>query len=356
MDKPVQVWIARRKTKGKPTYHLRWICPDTHMWKSRSCGGDRRRAEYLRGKLEQELRAGTYCEVKPISWEEFARDHVSKIQGDENRRSAEIVMRMFGEYARTAPRNVTYRTLEGYVEHLRALGRSPATINKHMRYLRAAFRKAVRRGYLGKNPMDGWRWEREEEVAPRVVSHSEESRLLAAARRLSGFRCWCFIYAAVNTGARRGELLSLTWDRVDLDAGEVLFTQTKGRRDRAVPIPPGLVRVLRRLRVQTQREGGPFVGMEPRLWTEWPRITRTAGCPDVTVHDLRRTYCTRLIQAGVPLPTVQKLMGHATIVTTTVYYNAVNRDDLRAGVEMLRQARQAAARDAATRTRKARLA
>ena len=45
----------------------------------------------------------------------------------------------------------------------------------------------------------------------------------------------------------------------------------------------------------------------------------------VTIHDLRRTFITRLIRAGVPLPTVQKLAGHADIKTTLTHYNTIGR-------------------------------
>ena len=67
------------------------------------------------------------------------------------------------------------------------------------------------------------------------------------------------------------------------------------------------------------------------------RIVREAKTKPIRIHDLRATYVTRLIRAGVPLPTVQRLAGHANIATTIDYYNEVNTDDLRAGVAKLRK-------------------
>ena len=61
------------------------------------------------------------------------------------------------------------------------------------------------------------------------------------------------------------------------------------------------------------RDGGPIVGMNKPMQRRWEKIVETAKAPDVTPHDLRRTFTTRLIRAGVPLPTVQKLAGHADI-------------------------------------------
>ena len=62
------------------------------------------------------------------------------------------------------------------------------------------------------------------------------------------------------------------------------------------------------------------------------------GILDLTFHDLRRTYVTRLVRAGVPLPTVQAMAGHASIETTLTYRNAVNKDDQRRAEELLEAA------------------
>jgi integrase len=79
-----------------------------------------------------------------------------------------------------------------------------------------------------------------------------------------------------------------------------------------------------------------------RRWADnlsriWGRVRSKAGVPDVTIHDLRRTFITRLVRAGVPMPTVQKLAGHSNIQTTLTYYNWVSTEDLRAGIRKLQR-------------------
>ena len=119
--------------------------------------------------------------------------------------------------------------------NLRTKGNAIPTINKRLRYLRTAFKRAIRRGYAAVNPMEGWTWERENEPAVRVVSDAEEASLLKAATDLYGDR-WCmFVRLALRTGRRRGELLALTWGRVNFDKPEILLTHTKGKKDRTVP-------------------------------------------------------------------------------------------------------------------------
>ncbi len=80
---------------------------------------------------------------------------------------------------------------------------------------------------------------------------------------------------------------------------------------------------------------GPFVRMDKPMQRRWGSILVAAEVSGVTPHDLRRTYVTGLVRAGVPLPTVQKLAGHADIKTTIEYYNWVSDGDLREGVAKL---------------------
>ena len=91
--------------------------------------------------------------------------------------------------------------------------------------------------------------------------------------------------------------------------------------------------ILRRLQAQTLKCGGPFIGMQGSADGRWPKIVKTAGGTHVPCHDLRRSFVTRLIRAGVALPTVKRLAGHSDIQTTLSYYNQVDDADLRSGVE-----------------------
>ena len=78
-----KVWIRKRSlAKGRTSYHLRWICPTEHRWKSRHVGTDRKRAEREAVLLEVELNEGTYTATRKITWEAFVEDHVAKIDGE----------------------------------------------------------------------------------------------------------------------------------------------------------------------------------------------------------------------------------------------------------------------------------
>ncbi|MCP4248120.1 MAG: site-specific integrase [bacterium] len=185
-----------------------------------------------------------------------------------------------------------------------------------------------------------WRFEREDDTALRILGDADEVALLNAAEEWYGDQWRAFVFVALRTGGRRSELLRLTWDRVHLDGDEprVHFANTKGKRDRFVPITPDTVAVLQRLKARTLPDGGPFVALGEHIDKQWRFIVGKAGIKAATLHDLRRTYVTRLVRAGVPLPHVQKLAGHASIQTTLTHYNQVDDADLRAGIEKLRKA------------------
>ena len=79
------------------------------------------------------------------------------------------------------------------------------------------------------------------------------------------------------------------------------------------------------------------LGQHTVTYRDWKNIRTKAGVPDVTIHDLRRTYITRLMSSGADVGKVQKLAGHYALQTTMTYYTWTSDDELRAAVRKLRQ-------------------
>lgn len=335
----VKVWISSRRCRGKKTtYHLRWVVGG--KMRSRSVGADKKRAERERAKMLSELERGTYQDTRRIAWADFVKDHVSKIEGKRNAVEAKRTLNEFGTMMNPAsPKAVTYSMVEAFIVRLAGIKNKPATINKKLAYVRSAMNRAIKRGYAGRNPVDAELFKSVDDKPPRVITEAEETLLLDTAESLYGFRWWALVFTSLRTGGRRSEMLMLPWGRIRLEGDEpqVHFADTKSHRDRIVPINPDVVDVLLRLKAQTLQAGGPFIGMADNLSRQWGRIRRQAGLDDVALHDCRRTYVTRLILAGVPLPTVQKLVGHADVKTTLRYYNWVSTKDLRDGVKKLQR-------------------
>ncbi len=344
MNEP-RVWVLTRETKGKPTFHLRWVCPKAHKWKSRKVGVSRRVAEREAAKLEGELRDGTYRSVERVAWGAFVDEHLERIVGDRNRDVARLVLGEFGRYCSvTDLRRITYADVEGYLAWcLRAghskggtgdkTGNANATVNKKRVYLVTAFGRAVLRGYMADNPAARTKPLKLKSKKHRILSLAEQRKVLPVVEETCGFRMACFVRFLLASGARKSEALSLRWPDVDFDGGSVVFRDTKSGEDRYVPIKAssGVMDDLRRLQAQTMQDGGPFVSGVSlvTLRSRWLRALGKAGVKPLTFHDLRRTCLTRLALANMAPPALMKLAGHRNMKTTMMYYVEVQNDDLR---------------------------
>ena len=137
---------------------------------------------------------------------------------------------------------------------------------------------------------------------------------------------------------RKGEILGLTWDRVDLKAGFIRLkgTDTKTGEARSIPIGRELRDVLQSLPIALDAEGGrvPYVftrqGQRMTSIREiFARVCRVMGLTDLVFHDLRHTATTNLRRAGVDALTAMKITGHKTMAVFK-RYNTIDEDDLTA--------------------------
>ena len=159
-----------------------------------------------------------------------------------------------------------------------------------------------------------------EEARTRRLQPGEEERLLLAADGLRDL-----IVAALETGCRRGELLSLQWSQV---RGDLFLPagKTKAKKPRRVPISTVLQAVLDARRNDPAGEPippdafvfGDEVGRRSRsIKTAWRLTCQRAKIDGLHFHDLRREAGSRWMDAGVPLATIQRWLGHHNISQTS---------------------------------------
>ncbi len=218
-------------------------------------------------------------------------------------------------------------------------GEKPATVNRKLAAVRGALREAWRLGL-----MSGEDFARVADVkgikgttlpAGRALSADEVARIKAACdpSTIVGLRDRCALALMARAGLRRAELVGL--DLEDFRDGHEasLVVRGKGSKERLVPLTNGVLEAVRDwVEVRGAEAGalllpvrrGGTIGWGRRLTTSavWKRlrdIARTAGVGDVSPHDLRRTACTALLDAGVDLATTGRLLGHASVETTKRY-------------------------------------
>jgi len=135
----------------------------------------------------------------------------------------------------------------------------------------------------------------------------------------------------VNTGMRLGEATRLEWSDVNAKDGSAVTWTRKGQgrrvRKRRVPLNSAAWAALGRQQIRRDAyESGPVFRDEKgrpwgraSLYPKWAKACREAGIEDLRFHDLRHTFASRLVQQGVDLYRVGKLLGHSSIQTTTRY-------------------------------------
>lgn len=143
---------------------------------------------------------------------------------------------------------------------------------------------------------------------------------------------------ALHTGCRRGEILGLTWDRVDLKHDFILLDDTKSGKRREIPINATLRATLTGI---VRKIDIPYVFWNPETGKKFIDIResfksacRKAKIHDFHFHDLRHTFASQLVMAGVDLTTVSKLLGHASL-TMTLRYSHLAPEHLKNAVDIL---------------------
>lgn len=205
--------------------------------------------------------------------------------------------------------------------------------NRDLAFLAAAFNWAVAGGLVPRSPfrvgdVTVVKLAREEPRSRRLQA-GEDERLLLAAGGLQDI-----VTAAIETGMRRGEILSLQWSQVRFSPRAEIFlpaTKTKTKRDRRVPMSSVLRGILERRQCDPAGEvlppdayafGDEIGRRRGSIKTAWMLTLKRAKIDGLRFHDLRREAGSRWMDAGIPLATIQRWLGHSNISQTSTYLGA----------------------------------
>lgn len=236
---------------------------------------------------------------------------------------------------------VTREMVEGAMSGMLSQGRSPSTVSKRLVALRMAIRDAMERGVVERDPTAGVRRPRSGVEPRNFLPAHERARLLDAVTSGPESRLSLAVRLALLCGLRRGEVCGLqAWDveptrlwvrRSIGEAGhEEYVKQPKSGRMRDVPLPGPLSSSLSSWSSSMDPNSyvlgdGPSFWSPSRLSRQWSSLAEALGLVGVlgrrpTFHDLRHTYATVAISAGVDVKTVSSVMGHADASMTLNVY------------------------------------
>ncbi len=223
-------------------------------------------------------------------------------------------------------------------------GSSPASVRNELRLLGHAFNVAIKE----------WEWVKENPVSKvsfkelkagtvdRWLTQDEEGRLLEVAEGKLYGQLKDVIIIALNTGMSQEEILKLEWRNINLFRKTLITTRKKTEKTRTIPINDTVMELLKQ-RIKVRHINGiEYVFFNSagnmidtgKLKKIFIKTVKDAGIENFRFHDLRHSFATRLVQNGVDLYKVSKLLGHADVSTTQRYAHHYP-ESLRDGVEVL---------------------
>ena len=162
---------------------------------------------------------------------------------------------------------------------------------------------------LSANPVDRVKMPPSSPARNRRLEDGEFERLEEAARQTKNPHIWPIIVFAIETGMRRGEILGLRWEHVDLDLRIAFLLLTKNGSSREVPLS---TKAAQALATQRQRNDtpSPFPVTPNGFRLAWDRLRSRAGLSDLRFHDLRHEAISRFFELGLNIPEVAVISGH----------------------------------------------
>jgi len=263
-----------------------------------------------------------------------------QVRWDDTRNGAKAIrhatkaVEFFGKETRLD--QVTTSEIDRYVGHLKASGNGSGTINRKLAALSALFTDAMHRDGCNRKP----RMPRQAEPTHRIryLSAAEESMACSLLTQWGHVAEREVVTVLIDTGMRVGELMALRINDVDLGANLISVWENKGDLPRSIPMTD---RVRSIVGDRCITRNGLVFGDVKRYVLEaaWAKARAEMGLAEdkqFVLHALRHTCATRLVQRGVSLYVVQKLLGHSSIAITEKYAHLSDRE-LAEAINVLQQ-------------------
>ncbi|MEM4721767.1 MAG: tyrosine-type recombinase/integrase [Candidatus Methanomethylicaceae archaeon] len=304
---------------------------------------DRKLARRIYDKVRGELAEGKWFERLPGEektfremMEKYLTEYASKrvsfksFQGYVKKPVAYL-----GDYTLT---EITPRIVNEFKVRRLSEGVKPATVNRELAVMKKAFNLALKEWeWVRENPVVRVSMEKEDNKRDRWLTYEEEEKVLSACPS------WLreLVVFSLNTGFRLSEVLNLTWEGVDLFRRTITVFKTKNKENRTIPMSATVFEMLKeKAKVRSVRTSLVFYNEShsPYLKTSvdhaFKKVLNRVGIKNFRFHDLRHTFATRLIQAGVDFYKVQKLLGHKSPQMTMRYAHHYP-ETLRDAIEIL---------------------
>ena len=351
------VKVTLRKKTANSTWQARFSTPDAGQTERSLGAGKEAQALTIAKQLDGLLIDGAYDKIEALLDSQKRGEQLTLrgfIDGEfrpnyagwterTKRGASGILSALIREFGDRPLNRITTRLLDDY---LRRREEGPDNIitrrtrNRYAAAMKTIFHQAVIWGRIAHDPARDVRIQKEPQKEPRPYSEAELEQILAklppwAPDTPVAWREVCFI--ALDTGMRRSELRNLTWECVDFDQRTITVRERKNRDFTTIPMTDRVADTLRGIHA---RNGTSDVSLPVLPFNEPTRMCReleeATGIQRIHLHRFRDTFATRLLDRGVPLDRVQKLLGHKDIYMT-LRYAKTREEKLREAIETLNE-------------------
>ncbi len=229
--------------------------------------------------------------------------------------------------------NIKLDDIEQFKRYLLNRGLKEVTVNRYLEVISKMFNIAIRNDWTTKNPIEqDVKFSLKNDNNFRCLSLKEQNKLLDVVK---GTYLEGIIIFALNTGLRKSDILPLMWEDIKSYDDKVIHLYIrKSNKYVDMPCTKMLLNFIERT-PKGDRHGSIFINpltkKQPKeIKRAWNTAKRKAGIENFRFHDLRHTVASRLVNAGVPLPTVQKVMTHSDITTTMRYVHTPSEEMFKA--------------------------
>lgn len=355
--------VFKRKWKNSKGEQIGWAFTysDTFGKRKIESGFDTKvEAEKALAKKLQEIENGAYVEVKKnLTFKELAQKymkyhevylkestydtytgflnvHILPVIGE--MKIIEITKSTINEYIRLKQENTNL---------------SNGTINKHIVIIKSILNHAVENGWIAKNLTLGVKKLKEERIERQFLTQKEVFAVLDTAKKhYPDF--YPLLFTAIFTGMRQGELLALTWNKINFIEGYIKVDKScyknqfcapkTNTSNRKVNIPDELIKVLKEWKLRCPHselnlvfpnENGNFMDKHNLKKRKFKAVLRRAGVTEIRFHDLRHTYASLLLANNAHPKYAQTQLGHSSIKTTMDIYSHMMKEAHQNGIETL---------------------
>lgn len=248
--------------------------------------------------------------------------------GDKAQKAHIRAIKDFAAYLGRSPDTATPEELRAYQFHMTNNGVSPWTFNVRISSLRFFFGITCAREEMKRY----MQFQRKPHRLPIVLSVEEVGDLMAAVPG-PGLKYRAALGIGYGAGLRAAEVCNLKINDIDSDRMLIHVDNGKGGRDRKVMLSPGLLTLLRDYWLEARPQGWLFPGkpkinpMSPRqLNRAFTSAKHMAGiAKPATLHSLRHSFATHLLEANTDVRVIQVLLGHAKLSTTARYTHVATK-------------------------------